>query len=47
MKLTAFYSESQINHIEQILVEMLTVNQPVKFPACYGTKMCIVKFTQA
>jgi hypothetical protein len=33
--------------IEQILLQKLTVTQPVKFSTFYGTKICIDMFTQA
>jgi hypothetical protein len=36
-----------MNSLEQILLEMLTVTQPVKFPTYYGPKICIVLFTLA
>jgi hypothetical protein len=35
-----------MNSMEQILLKNLTVTQPVKFPTFYGTKMCIIMFTQ-
>jgi hypothetical protein len=35
-----------MNSMEQILLKKLTVTQPIKFPTFYGTKMCIIIFTQ-